>query len=253
MVTSTHQDQDQTRREVADLLGAIERAEDPAAKAEALSAVAAHPCAHHEVVLTAVFADLAVTWRQLGRYDEAIQAYESAIGAGLSEVPHPRTAIAETLLQAGRREEADALFDRLGGLCPNDVWLRNAAGFSYADAGDPAVALRWLDEGLTMAMDHGDPEDIVGQLAGQRAACRRTLDLDDDALTERIAGFVRPSQSAGELSRREFFNEVEPLELPCDHCGWMPDEPWATPADKVGRNAPCPCGSGQKHKHCCGR
>jgi len=22
---------------------------------------------------------------------------------------------------------------------------------------------------------------------------------------------------------------------------------------KVGRNAPCPCGSGKKHKHCCGR
>ena len=22
---------------------------------------------------------------------------------------------------------------------------------------------------------------------------------------------------------------------------------------KVGRNEPCPCGSGKKHKHCCGR
>jgi len=22
---------------------------------------------------------------------------------------------------------------------------------------------------------------------------------------------------------------------------------------KVGRNAPCPCGSGKKYKHCCGR
>jgi hypothetical protein len=22
--------------------------------------------------------------------------------------------------------------------------------------------------------------------------------------------------------------------------------------DKVGRNDPCPCGSGKKHKHCCG-
>ncbi len=24
-------------------------------------------------------------------------------------------------------------------------------------------------------------------------------------------------------------------------------------AAKVGRNDPCPCGSGRKHKHCCGR
>ena len=22
---------------------------------------------------------------------------------------------------------------------------------------------------------------------------------------------------------------------------------------KIGRNAPCPCGSGKKYKHCCGR
>ena len=24
-------------------------------------------------------------------------------------------------------------------------------------------------------------------------------------------------------------------------------------ARKVGRNAPCPCGSGKKYKHCCGK
>jgi preprotein translocase subunit SecA len=24
-------------------------------------------------------------------------------------------------------------------------------------------------------------------------------------------------------------------------------------SDKVGRNAPCPCGSGKKYKHCCGK
>jgi len=23
--------------------------------------------------------------------------------------------------------------------------------------------------------------------------------------------------------------------------------------EKIGRNAPCPCGSGKKYKHCCGR
>ncbi|HHX20350.1 MAG TPA: hypothetical protein GX722_01040 [Clostridiales bacterium] len=23
--------------------------------------------------------------------------------------------------------------------------------------------------------------------------------------------------------------------------------------EKVGRNSPCPCGSGKKYKHCCGR
>jgi hypothetical protein len=31
-----------------------------------------------------------------------------------------------------------------------------------------------------------------------------------------------------------------------------PDQPYRAPA-KVGRNEPCPCGSGQKFKKCCGR
>jgi uncharacterized protein YecA (UPF0149 family) len=25
------------------------------------------------------------------------------------------------------------------------------------------------------------------------------------------------------------------------------------PTPKVGRNNPCPCGSGKKYKHCCGK
>ena len=27
----------------------------------------------------------------------------------------------------------------------------------------------------------------------------------------------------------------------------------ATPTQKVGRNEPCPCGSGKKYKNCCGK
>lgn len=32
-----------------------------------------------------------------------------------------------------------------------------------------------------------------------------------------------------------------------------PDEPFSGGDEKVGRNDPCPCGSGRKYKHCCGR
>ena len=31
-----------------------------------------------------------------------------------------------------------------------------------------------------------------------------------------------------------------------------PRSPFSTPASKVGRNDPCPCGSGKKYKKCCG-
>lgn len=30
-------------------------------------------------------------------------------------------------------------------------------------------------------------------------------------------------------------------------------ESYVRPYPKIGRNAPCPCGSGKKYKHCCGR
>ena len=30
-------------------------------------------------------------------------------------------------------------------------------------------------------------------------------------------------------------------------------DPVKRDAPKVGRNDPCPCGSGKKYKHCCGR
>ena len=30
------------------------------------------------------------------------------------------------------------------------------------------------------------------------------------------------------------------------------EQRYAQPESKISRNAPCPCGSGKKYKHCCG-
>jgi uncharacterized protein YecA (UPF0149 family) len=38
-----------------------------------------------------------------------------------------------------------------------------------------------------------------------------------------------------------------------DYLGPQPDNPLLIPQLKVGRNDPCPCGSGKKFKHCHGR
>lgn len=35
------------------------------------------------------------------------------------------------------------------------------------------------------------------------------------------------------------------------HRGWEPEEPFVRQQEKVGRNDPCPCGSGKKFKKCC--
>jgi hypothetical protein len=65
--------------------------------------------------------------------------------------------------------------------------------------------------------------------------------------------------------RRKFWNEVEEsapeAELPDDpslealsrlDAADAPPAPLVNAAPKVGRNDPCPCGSGKKHKKCCG-
>jgi len=62
-----------------------------------------------------------------------------------------------------------------------------------------------------------------------------------------------------ELSRYDQMTILESIEL----CGGVPTDAAIArlnpeprldrPAGKVGRNDPCPCGSGKKHKKCCGR
>ena len=37
------------------------------------------------------------------------------------------------------------------------------------------------------------------------------------------------------------------------HCNHHHQEPVRNPLKEVGRNDPCPCGSGNKYKKCCGR
>ena len=43
------------------------------------------------------------------------------------------------------------------------------------------------------------------------------------------------------------------MDLPPDVVLRLPQAPVVRSAPRVGRNAPCPCGSGKKLKKCCGR
>ena len=55
----------------------------------------------------------------------------------------------------------------------------------------------------------------------------------------------------------EELNESRERELQAVHSNLTGPESGAGPthraAEKVGRNAPCPCGSGKKYKKCCGK
>lgn len=62
---------------------------------------------------------------------------------------------------------------------------------------------------------------------------------------------------------KKFFNHIDPYmkfmaselknrRTPANVLRWVKEKDRGFSADKVGRNAPCPCGSGKKFKNCCG-
>ncbi|MCP3859910.1 MAG: hypothetical protein GY704_09675, partial [Phycisphaeraceae bacterium] len=151
---------------------------------DAYRALLDHPCAHHQVIDHEVLDEIHRVLRELERYDEAIQAKREAIAAGYRSTPDPEADIAETLVDAGRRSEADALYAELRKRDPDDVWLYNSAGWAYGRVDDPE-ALRWLLLGIDVAIETGDPDQVIGQLLDMTRDCWDRLGEDHDA--DRIA------------------------------------------------------------------
>lgn len=252
---------------------------------EALRACVAHPCAYHELDLPELYYDLGELLCTLKRYDESLEAFEAAIASGAQSLPHPRANVAEVLLQAGRRDEADATFAELRRRYPDDIWLYNFAGLAYVRAGCYREALTWLEQGIAISLEGGDRDRILGQLNDERNTCRNRLGLGNDELSAQLAAFERPeTKSWPFLSNTGYtsLGEAYPDHSPCGYCGWDPsneghlgaffDDPeWLAQesydlsgraidpdfkgvvrGSKTGRNAPCLCSSGRKYKHCCG-
>ncbi|HEX9048727.1 MAG TPA: DUF1186 domain-containing protein [Verrucomicrobiae bacterium] len=85
--------------------------------------------------------------------------------------------------------------------------------------------------------DSHEPFDAVAACAGW--AC--FSDEDDDLDWDDVSSWDKP------------LNTAPPLPSPPpDPVKYTIPTPYVAPP-KVGRNAPCPCGSGKKHKKCCGK
>jgi len=153
------------------------------------------------------------------------------------------------------------------------VWLYNSAGLTYLDVGDYATALGWIDDALELTLADGDQVGLVDQLSDMRDRALRALDRDtNDELAHRIEAFV-PAPRFWTSRLDQTRGDAEPSMEPCPQCGATPDHVRRLPTDtvwaattptptsaqlplkstKVARNAPCPCGSGKKAKHCCHR
>jgi tetratricopeptide (TPR) repeat protein len=134
--------------------------------------------------------DLCDVYERLGRPDDAIAAMREAIAAGWNGVPDGRCRIAEILTAAGRIEEATSMWEQMAAEYPDDVWVFNNAGIEYAHAGHHETGLAYLTRGLELALDQGDPEQLVGQLADFRSGSLTKLDRQPDALQHRADQFL---------------------------------------------------------------
>ncbi len=159
-----------------------------------------------------------------GLVDEAV-----AVGDAFAELDPDNAGmfaadVALILAQAGRSADARMRVEASLEGDTADVWAHIRAGAVHAELDDPARAEQELRTALVLARGAGDAEDVATVLG---------------RLAELLAGQPGREDEAGEAEREA--------------------ERWSDAAYggtrivvKVGRNDPCPCGSGRKHKRCCG-
>ena len=123
------------------------------------------------------------------------------------------------------------------------------------------ILLRAVD---TRWMDHIDAMDQLRDGIGLRAYAQRdpvneykmeSFDMFDEMIRLIQEDTVRhlyqlriekpqERKAVAKVTATSSADEVQP--------GIKPTQP-VTKGDKIGRNSPCPCGSGKKYKHCCGK
>jgi tetratricopeptide (TPR) repeat protein len=214
---------------ITDRVRESEKKKDWAAALAGLHELLEHPCAHHQIVVYEVWDDIHEIHKQAGDFEAAIAAKEEAVRVGYRSVPDPDADIAECHLRAGRRAEADALFANLRARTADDVWLYNAAGYSYAWTSDPAEAARWFREGIDVALRTGDPDQVVIQLLeGLEDAWAALGQAPEPGLKDRVDAFAEAWQPPSGGARVLRDDDLPPYEdRPCGYCGYEPDRTWA--------------------------
>ena len=133
------------------------------------------------------------------------------------------------LVEAGRREEADALYAELRRRDPDDVWLYNSAGFIYAGV-DDREALRWCLDRIDVAITTGDPDQVVTELLDMTERLWETLgESADQDLIERVEAFTRswtpPARLLPRWAEPEQRETTPPTAMPLA-VAWFPADQW---------------------------
>jgi predicted Zn-dependent protease len=171
--------------------------------------------------LRSMLADLPLALARAQRVDEGA---ELALTLSFIDPAHFLGDRAILLAEAGRKEQAlEQVTDNLASL-PGDAWVQIKAAKVHSLLDDPARAEALVRAALTQPTDDATRDSAV------------------DGLLELLDGQGRSAEAkallAAERGRLDALvrarSETVQRALP-----------------KVGRNDPCPCGSGKKHKKCC--
>ena len=141
------------------------------------------------------------------------------------------------LLDDCQLSQGDALFD--GSSWVQEVLKMESFGKIHFQTVDQVKRFRDLGNKLY----HAIPNPV---LKGWRPADLENPPLPSDDIPEKDEDIPDRRPSMEKLRQTLGFPE-NPEEL------WTKDSAIEMPKQKVGRNDPCPCGSGKKHKKCCGK
>jgi tetratricopeptide (TPR) repeat protein len=218
---------------------------------------------HVEMDVDVWLAELPFTLADVGMVDEALE-----IGARMAAVRDANLYLAGRaviLAKAGRREEALRQLEMNLAQLPDDPWIRLKAGDAYKALGDLGSAEAMYRRTMVMT-------DAGGRIAARGDAVLKLADVlhevgrcdeadaligaEKDAVPSWIIQHEEPGGEAFE-DEDEFAGDDEEEEdslpvAPHDPLILTPPGTVRRTAPKLGRNDPCPCGSGKKYKRCCG-
>jgi tetratricopeptide (TPR) repeat protein len=176
-----------------------------------------------------------------------------------------RRALAESYYELGEPEKAEALYRGWLHLDPSWGWgwigWSDCYRFTRTERRDWSRCEQILREGLAVT-DVRDRADIADRLAEACQEQGRSEEAEEyrreakrSAATAEIS---RSVSSAGRVLRQKtqvnFGGPGLPLSEMSNLAATLRGAPPAAPItkQKIGRNEPCPCGSGKKFKKCCG-
>jgi tetratricopeptide (TPR) repeat protein len=170
-----------------------------------------------------------------GEYDESIATFERAIELGWDVVPDARCGIARVLLEAGRHDEADALWRELWAAEPEATWL--------CEEDDREARRRWPMWAAGLAVD-APFTDRAARMERSLRNRRAGGDGPIAVVTLDFEHFVRWCEESG----------YDPADRRSCGAYMHADERQAISEQRwpPGRNEPCWCGSERKYKRCCG-